>query len=230
MPATPARTELCEVARRRGRLGLAIGALLAPALFAATVAVIRGQSAEGEKPRVLFPRNQCVLESGEFDVVCVMADAPSDREPVPELHVDGKAETWEPYKAPVLLCRLELEPGSHELVVGSERLQVHVRGDGEALEAPDAWPVYRSHQESTEGWEDYTTCHEVTKAEALTVVGAARQPEACYECHSAVDFEATHFHPREPLDACHMCHDLHGSSGPSLLNGEVKKLCAECHE
>jgi predicted CXXCH cytochrome family protein len=125
---------------------------------------------------------------------------------------------------------LELAPGRHEIAIGETRLEVHVRGDGEALEAPDGWPVYRSHQGSTEGWEDCSICHEVTKDDDLTVVGELKQAEACYECHSAIDFEATHFHPREPLDACNMCHELHGASGPSLLKGEVKKLCAECHE
>jgi hypothetical protein len=84
------------VARRPGRLGLAIGTLLAPALFAATVAIIRGQAAEGEKPRVLFPRDRCVLDSGEFDLLCVSLE-PNPAPGVPaELLVDGQAKAWGP--------------------------------------------------------------------------------------------------------------------------------------
>jgi predicted CXXCH cytochrome family protein len=221
---------LCEVGRRHGRLGLALGALLTPLLLAVAVALIRGQATEADTLRVLFPQDECVLESGKFDLLCLMADAASEQESPPELRVDGSAGKWEPYKPPVLVCRLELDPGLHELVVGSQKLRLYVRGESGADGEPEGWPVYPSHQESTEGWEDCSTCHELTKDHELTVVGPANEPEACSQCHSAIDFEGTHFHPRAPLNACHTCHDLHGSSNPSLLTGEAKKLCADCHD
>ncbi len=229
MPATPARMGLCEVAWGRGRLRLALGALLAPVLLALTVAVIRGQAEKGETLRVLFPRDECVLESGKFDLLCVMPDAASEQDSAPELRVDGSARKWEPYQAPVLLCRLELQPGPHELMVGTQKLRVYIRGESQGGE-PEGWPVYRTHRGTTEGWKDCAQCHELTKEEERTIVGDPKEPSACSPCHSAIDFEATHFHPKEPLDACHLCHALHGSDGPSLLKDSVKKLCADCHD
>lgn len=230
MPATPAHTELCEVAWGRGRLGLALGALLAPALLAWTVAVICGQAGEGETLRVLFPRDECVLESGKLGLLCVIADAASDQEPAPKLRLDGAAREWGPYQAPVLLCRLELDPGPHEIVVGSQKLRIYVRGQSGGDGEPDGWPVYRTHCGTTEGWKDCAACHQLAKEDGRTTVGDPKEPSACSPCHSAIDFGATHSHPKEPLDACHLCHALHGSDGPSLLKAPIKQLCADCHD
>lgn len=226
----PARTGSCEVARGRGRLGLALGALLAPALLAWTVAARCGQAEEGETLRVLFPRDECVLESGKLDLLCMMADAGADEQSAPELRVDGSAGKWEPYQAPVLLSRLELQPGLHELTVGSQKLRVYVRGESGRDEEPDGWPVYRTHRGTSEGWKDCAACHELTKKDERTAVGDPREPSACSPCHSDIDFAATHSHPQEPLDACHLCHALHGSAAPSLLKAPIKQLCADCHD
>ena len=61
-------------------------------------------------------------------------------------------------------------------------------------------------------------------------MGELDTPTACLECHSEVEFEATHAHPLEPIEACQMCHTLHGSPHPGLLKGPVKPLCKGCHD
>jgi predicted CXXCH cytochrome family protein len=180
--------------------------------------------------KVIFPADQCVVESGKFDLLCLTPKTEAGLPPRPQLRVDGKPGRWEPYEAPTLLSRLELSAGRHEIAIGPKILRIHVPGTPGAAEEPLGWPVYRSHLGATEGWKDCATCHEVAKGDNGTVVGNPREPSACSQCHPSVDFELTHFHLEEPLASCHTCHALHGSSSPSLLRAPVKKLCAECHD
>jgi len=179
--------------------------------------------------RVLFPADKSAVESGQFDVLCVAAASNAGQPAPPRLRVDGKAVSWEAYKPPVLLSRVNLRPGRHIIVIGTERLRVHVRGDGEGSAGTPDWPLHKTHL-SVPGCADCAACHQVSQQGDCLAVGEVTESSACSACHSASDFEAAHFHPQEPLASCRMCHALHGSSGPSLLRGPAKQLCAACHE
>lgn len=197
-------------------------------LLAAVVQAVCGEDPDGTSVRVIFPADKCVLESGKLDLLCVATERKG--QVAPRLRVDGKDKSWEPFEAPVLLSRLELRPGRHRITVGAKRLRVYVRGTRDGPDEPSGWPLYRTHPGSATGWKSCTTCHEVTKQDGRADVGAPRGSASCSQCHSPADFELTHFHPQEPLAACHMCHAVHGSGQPSLLRAPVKRLCAECHD
>jgi len=179
---------------------------------------------------VIFPRDQCVVESGKLDLLGVTREPKQGSPSGSALRVDGKPWKWELYKEPTLLSRLQLAPGRHQITIGSGRLRVYVRGKSSAEDEPNGWPVFRTHLGATEGWKDCATCHELTKDGARTVVGDPMEPAACSQCHSSTEFEVAHFHPEEPLASCQMCHALHGSSRESLLKAPVKTLCANCHD
>jgi predicted CXXCH cytochrome family protein len=129
----------------------------------------------------------------------------------------------------VFAQRLDLSPGPHEIEIGSASAQVYVAKGEAAAKAPADWPVYQTHEERPGAWKDCATCHEVTTEEGRTLVGTPQEPGSCLKCHSTTDFAVTHFHPLEPIAACHMCHALHGSTRPSLLKAPTKELCAMCH-
>ncbi len=180
--------------------------------------------------KVMFPADQSVLESGKFDVVCVMHPVDGKLPPRPELRVNGVLRNWGPYKEPTLLTRVQLPPGRHEITIGPRTLRIYVRDEKKPDEAPDGWPVFRTHRGATEPWKNCSTCHELTRERGSTVIGALMEPAACAKCHSPEAFELAHFHPEEPLAACHDCHALHGSANKALLKGPIKQLCAECHD
>jgi len=192
------------------------------------VGVTPGLSGEDTPLRVLFPADHAILTSGRFELLCVVPGA-SAGAPRPRLRVDGKEAKWEPYELPVLVSRLAMAPGPHQITVGPVKLQVWVRGD-RAGPGPAGWPVLNCHPGGPAGWRDCSACHEVTRAAGRAKVGQPREPAACAECHPSGAFELAHFHPARPLAACHQCHALHGSTGPSLLKAPPKQLCAKCHD
>lgn len=192
--------------------------------------MIAGQGQDRRSVRVIFPTDESVVESGRFDLLCVMAEPKAAKPRRPSLRVDGRREPWAPYEPPVLLSRLRLRPGRHDIAIGSIRLRVYVAGGSEMPDDVREWPVYRTHLGMTEGLEECGVCHKVRARRGRTIVGELMEPAACHECHSPGDFEGAHFHPLDPLASCHTCHALHGSSRPSLLRAPAKMLCAECHD
>jgi predicted CXXCH cytochrome family protein len=176
--------------------------------------------------RVLFPADQSVLETGRFELICLAAD---DVRKPPALRIDGKSGRWQPFALPVLVARLDLKPGRHEIAVGPTKLQVCVGGSDLPPEVAD-WPVSGTHPGGADGWKECHACHEVTEGNGRQSVGALDEPVACQHCHSSEDFQLAHFHPEKPLAGCHQCHALHGSSATSLLKAPRKQLCATCHD
>jgi predicted CXXCH cytochrome family protein len=215
--------------RRTGALGYLRPALLiAGLLCCGHPNGLRGQGAAEEALRVIFPADQCTVESGKLDLLCVTAETTAGEPPA--LLVDGKPGKWEAYRRPVLLSRLELAPGEHTIAVGGKELQIVADDAPETEEPPGDGPVHADHPDGDDGWKDCAACHAVTKEDGLTVIGDPDEPDACLQCHSPTDFEVTHFHPLEPIASCRMCHAVHGSANASLLKGPVKELCAACHE
>ena len=193
-------------------LGLAFVALAAPLLHG-----------EDASLRLLFPADRSVLEAGRFEVIGVLPEGATE---APPLRVDGKSAEWLPVAAPVLVARLELSSGAHEIALGSTTLRIYVRGE----EPPDDWAAFQSHPGAQDGWKNCAVCHETAEVDGRTTVGDLREPEACRECHSADDFQLAHFHPERPLAGCHQCHALHGSPNESFLKSPIKQLCAKCHD
>jgi len=207
-----------------------LGALVAGLAVVGAMQGVSGERPGGAHVRVVFPADRCVLESGKIDLLCVMPEAKPGKALRPALRVDRKARKWEPYEAPVLLSRLQLTEGQHDIVVGPSKLPVYVHGKAETPEEFRAWPVLRAHPGKDEGWRDCEACHAVTKQGGRTKLGDPREPAACLGCHTPQAFEAVHFHPLPPLTACHLCHAVHGSSSASLLRAPVKELCQRCHD
>ncbi len=99
---------------------------------------------------------------------------------------------------------------------------------GDDPDGPDGWPMVRNHPISRK--KRCTACHETKQEGDLTGVGELKSYKACFVCHDAVEFEAIHSHPLEPIEHCQMCHSPHGATEKALLKAPVKKLCAECHD
>jgi predicted CXXCH cytochrome family protein len=185
----------------------------------------------GEEPpalRVLFPADRSVVETGQFELIAVQSREAARQGP-PPLRVDGVEHPWERYRAPVRVARLKLSPGPHQLRIGDRTLAIFVRGD-QAPDPPAGWPVFRQHPPTVPEKAACRSCHPVQKEDAEVALAAPRTPAACDPCHSARQFEASHYHPREPLSSCQRCHALHGSDRRALLKQPVKELCAACHE
>lgn len=178
--------------------------------------------------RVLFPADRSVVEAGPFELIAVQSPKAA-QEDHPRLQVDGTEHPWERYRAPVLVARLKLSPGSHQLQIGDRTLAIFVRGDP-APQPPAGWPVFRRHPPTALEKPECRSCHPVQEEDSGIVLSPPRTPAACDACHSARQFEAAHYHPREPLASCQGCHALHGSDRRALLKKPVKELCAACHE
>lgn len=166
--------------------------------------------------QVIAPPNKAVLPSGEFFVICKGGR--------PDLVVDGASQPWGSFADPLEAARLRLEPGPHEIRIGTQKISVRVGGK----DVPEGWQGYHLHPIA--GGKGCTSCHQTRERAGQLVVEEPKTYTACLECHKLVEFEAKHSHPLNPLKHCGLCHHLHGSPRQGLLKGPVKKLCAECHD
>jgi len=171
---------------------------------------------------VLYPPDKAVLPSGDFDVICRAEKA--------RLHVDGESYPWEPFEPPVRVAHVSLYCGPNTLEIGRKRIEVFVAETAARPGGPDDWPIWHKHPISGSGEERCGKCHEMETLGDGVAVGRFAGYKACFECHKAVEFEAIHAHPLEPIEACQMCHALHAAREEVLLKAPAKKLCAECHE
>jgi predicted CXXCH cytochrome family protein len=195
---------------------LRAGALL---LVAALFVVPGLRSADPPAPTVLAPPDHAVLSLGNFHVIC-QGDAGG-------LTVDGAPRAWGAFAEPLHVAQLRLESGKHEVGIGDRKRAVWVRAEGK--EAPAGWEAYRLHPIGA-GTDACAACHETSRRDGRTAVGAVRALSACLECHKPAEFETKHSHPLDPLRHCGSCHAPHGSPRKGLLKAPVKKLCADCHD
>jgi len=217
------------------------GLACAVAMFAAELAAekpgddpaagdgVAGDPAAGEKPagddtgvEVLYPPDKAVLPSGNFDVIC-RGDAAA-------LRVDGELHRWEPFEPPVRVARVSLYCGPNTLQIGRKRVEVFVAETALEPGGPEGWPMWRGHPMDGSGTARCGDCHEIEGRGDGAALGRFAGHKACFKCHDSVDFEAIHSHPLEPIEACQMCHAIHGSKEKALLKAPAKKLCDECHE
>ncbi len=204
----------------RIRTAMVIAGLLAVATLGA------GDDAEQDKLRVLFPQDRALLESGKFEVIALLPETETER---PPLRVDGKAVEWEPFEPPALVAIADLKPGKHKIEIGKEVLRVRVLQEGEDVPEGAKWPLFRSHGHPGD-WKACAACHDVSETDGRKTLGELKEPEACLTCHTDEEFELAHFHPLDPIAACHDCHALHGGNAEALLRAPVKELCGACHD
>jgi len=199
------------------------------------IASIAQDETDGPSLRIMFPRDEVILETGKIDLLCV-ADASiaaGDEAPLPM--VDGTPGAWAPLPwetvaRPVLLSRLALAPGAHEIRVGAARLRVYVAPEDSSEDRPEGWPTLRDHSVGEPGWKDCTICHDESAEDGDIAMPLPETPSACLVCHPREDVELTHFHPADPLSACQTCHAVHGATEDSLRSGAITELCSGCHE
>lgn len=173
-------------------------------------------------PKVLFPLQETILLSGRFDVIC-------KAKPGARLTVDGREQSWEPFQPPVFAARVGLSPGIHEIGVNDKVLEICVALNEEEHDAPSDWQFAYKHALMS-GEKRCDKCHQASHQKGVTTVGKWKGYKACLECHSPIEFEATHAHPLEPLEPCQMCHAVHGAKRKGLLKAPIKQLCKDCHD
>ncbi len=184
-------------------------------------------------PRLLYPANCVVIERKQFECIAVAeGDAAANGEAgALALKVNGETRDWGPFAPPAYAARLELEPGEHHLTLGDAEARFFVKGDG--VEAPEEWPVFKTHPIREGAWFDCSQCHTVREGgeDGLKTISPPHiYDDACAECHSRNDFVINHAHTLDPLLDCARCHALHGSTREHLLKAPAKKLCFECHD
>lgn len=177
-------------------------------------------------PRVLFPANGSVVESGPFEVIALAAEKEDGSFETLPLQVDGKDHPWQSYALPVCIAHLELPPGEHYLSLGIYDVMFFVAGS--EITPPKDWPVAKAHA-GAEAWQKCGLCHETTPQDGQTVLGMHKGWEACSPCHPASDVAAKHNHSEPPLRDCASCHAVHGATEEHLLRAPQKQLCATCH-
>lgn len=185
----------------------------------------KSDTEQEEKLTIKSPLSDSVLLSNSIDVICKFAG-----EEEPALVIDGEPAEWDPIVGSTRAVRVRLEPGVHELKVGDQEVRCVVAINELDHDGPSDWPIQRSHYISRK--EDRCArCHETEQQNELINVGQFKGPETCIECHDLTDFEANHMHVYQPLEACHSCHAIHGSTEEeALLKAPIRQLCEGCHD
>ncbi len=179
--------------------------------------------------QILWPPKNAVILKGTFPMIATGQSS--------EIHVDGKRlERESRWHEPLQLTWLGLNPGVHELTIGSTTQKFCVALNDVENEAPRNWPICRSHtiRNLDNGCEE---CHASTTAKVATDttessrwLEAPEIPEKCVECHTTEAFETTHQHPADSLTDCTLCHRMHSSRREKLLLYPKDILCTQCHE
>lgn len=181
--------------------------------LASALSLLRAE--EPEKPGILRPTDQSVLETEAIQVIArageVLLDGKSIKDPKMQT-------TRQPLSVRVLL-------GRHELIWRNgnalQRIQFVIATPGHAT-IPPGWKVYRAHPPQAE----CQNCHAGEKAgnfERTTVA------ETCFTCHERKSFAGTHAHNDEVLAECVLCHNPHGSTEKFHLKMTRETACKQCH-
>ena len=207
---------------RFARVAIAAGVIVGVVLLGSASLVVSGEKAADKKATgVISPPDHAVLLSGSIDLICK-----TDK---PDFEIDSQKHEWEFFGKPIRVARVRLFPGIHELKIGDKKIEVVVALNEDEHDGPSNWKIQRSHKMDSDP-SRCQACHEVSKKGGQVSVGELKGHEACLKCHTPIDFEVAHSHILEPLEACQMCHALHGSPHKSLLKAPMRKLCEECHD
>ena len=204
---------------------------MAPACLTLATLCVWIAPAELERAvRILSPLNECILDSGRFDIVASVGGFTAEEAAALAVTVDGRRAERVPTRPPTVLARVELEPGEHTITVGTQVARVFVKGDDDLPESVREWPVAFAHPGGADGRQDCAACHVTSEEDGALAIRDLVLPDACLTCHPPADFELAHSHPLTPIAGCRRCHATHGAVAAKLLRAPAKRLCAECHE
>ena len=161
--------------------------------------------------QILRPVDQSVLESGAVKLAAKGSESA-------KLLVDGKPVVVTKAGPNALTAELKLTPGQHEITLDAQKIQVFVKGSGQA---PAGWEAFRTHPPAA----NCDACH-VAKEDAWTVKS---YESSCAGCHDLAKFPKTHTHATTVLEECHLCHSPHGSKARFHLKFTKETACKQCH-
>lgn len=186
---------------------------------------------KSEAIRFVFPRDRSVLSGNEVTLICVLTQVDlGERAALPKLLINGSAHSWdESFAPPKLVAHVKFSRGLNRIKVDGAELSVYVKGD-DAKGVPQGWKELHFHPPTAKGQLQCASCHAVEKQSNRVVIGDALVPSACDKCHSELEFELKHHHPKQPMEQCTMCHSVHASDIKGLLKEPSKQLCARCHD
>lgn len=189
-----------------------------------------GEWLSGRASQILWPPKNVVVLKGTFPVIATNKAS--------EIQVDGKlVERVSRWHEPLQVAWIGLNPGIHELTVGTTTQKFCVALNDVENEAPKNWPICRSHtiRNLDNGCEE---CHASTTAEGepqtdatpTQLLESPEIPGKCVECHTTEAIETTHQHPADSLTNCTLCHRIHSARREKLLQYPKDILCTQCHE
>ena len=166
---------------------------------------------------LLAPAEEVFLKSGE---VLLVAKVEGYHETtMAEIFDNGKTIGFSPIKKDVLVNRLKLTEGRHELTLAApdvERLKLKIFiGKQEG---------YRYHIETDISACD--TCHPGAKKGEYSITG--EDETLCSDCHDPIE-KGKFVHGPVAAGSCASCHDPHGSRNKYFLRATGKELCLSCH-
>lgn len=181
--------------------------------------------------RFVFPRDRSVLSGSEATLICVLTQVDSvERATLPKLLINSSAHSWDKsFAPPALVAHVKFSRGLNRIKVDDVELAVYVKGD-DAKGAPHGWKELYFHPPTAKGQLQCASCHAIEKQNSRVVIGGALVPSACDKCHSELEFELKHHHPKQPMEQCTMCHSVHASNIKGLLKEPSKQLCTQCHD
>ncbi|NUQ64824.1 MAG: hypothetical protein HUU20_20365 [Pirellulales bacterium] len=163
--------------------------------------------------RIVSPPNHAVLLSGRFEVI---AKAPDGK-----FVLDGEPCESEPFRSPVRVKRVWLDPGVHELRVGDQRTEFVVALNEMEHDGPRDWEIYRFHPIEP-GDDRCGACHDTEAKDGLVAVGDIPSDDACTSCHTETKVQAVESHRVPVLGSCNTCHAIHGAPRRDLLKPSVQ--------
>ncbi|MCS7253547.1 MAG: cytochrome c3 family protein [Armatimonadota bacterium] len=183
------------------------------------------------KFKFIFPQDRTIILEREVNLICVLEQ---DNVPMqfnlPKLFVNNSEKHWDKsFKLPVLVARIKLQLGLNKIKVGDATLSVYVK-DGSTKKFPEGWKELRYHPQTVKGQYGCASCHKTDVQYGNAALGEPPIPAACDKCHSELEFELKHHHPKQPIEQCTMCHSIHSANIKGLLKEPSKQLCAQCHD
>jgi predicted CXXCH cytochrome family protein len=181
--------------------------------------------------KIVFPQDRSILTNPHVTVICKLNEDAKDKpHTLPNLTVNGMTHKWrKEYLPTILVAGVKLQEGLNWLQIGDAKVSVYVVGE-KAKTPPADWKEIRSHPLSVEKEPTCSTCHTLTKGIGTPHLGEVQLPKACDACHSEIEFELKHNHPKRSIEHCTICHSIHGSTMSSLLKRTPKELCKSCHD
>ncbi|MFA4015065.1 MAG: hypothetical protein RUDDFDWM_000131 [Candidatus Fervidibacterota bacterium] len=191
--------------------------------------VIASEKEQGLK--VIFPQDRSTLTNPHVTVICKLNEGTKDKPcTVPNLVVNGVEHKWrKEYLPTILVASVKLRKGLNWIQIGNSKLSVYVVSK-KTKAPPTDWKEIRSHPLPAEKEPNCSICHTLIKEMDTFRLGEVQLPKACDACHSEIEFELKHHHPKRSIEHCTICHSIHSSNMSSLLKKTPKELCKSCHD